>query len=392
MSEEHRATESSTGWDVIVAGLGATGSAALHQLAARGYRVLGLDRYAPPHPHGSSHGRSRIIREAYFEDPRYVPLVQRAYVLWQALEASAGVHLLHPTGGLMLGHADGVLVPGARRSAETHGLAHDVLEGASLAQRAPAFRLPPDVIGLFEPRAGVLDPERAVDTMLSEARRHGAEVRTHEPLLAWRATEQGVVVDTSRGICTARQLVLALGAWSGTPLGDPALPLTVQRNVTYWFTPARDAEAFRPESFPVFLFEHAPGRMWYGFPDLGDGVKIALHGIGDIVAPDDPARPVSPEEIGHVRELLARYLPAADGTLRAAVTCLYTNTPDGHFVIDHHPAHRNVIVASPCSGHGFKFAPAVGELIADLVAEPPGRFDHTLFSARRFGTASEAGA
>lgn len=371
-------------WDAIVVGLGAAGSASLHALSERGGRVLGLDQFAPPHTQGSSHGRSRIIREAYFEDPRYVPLVQRAYAQWRALEARTGESILQQTGGLMIGHADSGLVTGARHSAEQHALPHDVLDASALTRRVPAFRVPDDMCGVLEPRAGVLDPERAVSVLLREAMRLGAVVQPGEPLLEWRADDALVDVVTTRGRYTTRRLVLALGPWASSQLHGAHIPLTVERNVLYWFEPLQNPDSFAPSQFPVFLFEVRPDLIWYGFPELGDGVKIALHGGGDVTTAATIRRDVSDHEVGAIRALLERFLPDANGTLRDVATCMYTNTPDGHFVIDHHPAHANVIVASPCSGHGFKFAPAVGQLIAELALSLPAGFDRSLFSAARF--------
>jgi len=368
----------------MVLGLGAAGSATLYALAQRGVRVLGIDQFAPPHALGSSHGRSRIIREAYFEDARYVPLVQHAYARWRALEARSGELLLRQTGGLMIGRADSALVLGAKRSAEQHELPHEALDRLALARRAPAFHVDDDTIGVFEPRAGVLDPEEAIAAMLREAVRAGATVHTNETLLEWRADADVVEVTTSRRRYTARRAILALGPWATSQLHGAQIPLSVERNVLYWFDPLRNVAAFAPSRFPVFLFEVRPDLVWYGFPDLGDGVKIALHGGGEHTTAGTIRRDVSDHELANIRSLLQRYLPDANGALRDVATCMYTNTPDGHFVIDHHPAHDNVIVASPCSGHGFKFAPAVGELIADLTLSITSKFDRSLFSATRF--------
>ncbi len=371
-------------WDAIVLGLGAAGSATLHAFAQRGVRVLGIDQFAPPHTLGSSHGRSRIIREAYFEDARYVPLVQRAYTRWRELELRSGAQLLRQTGGLMIGRADSSLVLGAKRSAEQHALPHELLDSSTFARRAPAFHVDDDTIGVFEPRAGVLDPERAIAAMLSEAVRAGATVNTNETVVEWRASAERVEVTTSRGRYSAHRVILALGPWATSQLHGAHLPLTVERNVLYWFDAVGGTDAFTPEQFPVFLFEVRPDLIWYGFPDLGAGVKIALHGGGERTTADTIRRDVSDYELANIRSLLQRYLPDANGALRDVATCMYTNTPDGHFVIDHHPAHDNVIVASPCSGHGFKFAPAVGELIADLTLSITSEFDRSLFSATRF--------
>jgi sarcosine oxidase len=373
-------------FDVIVAGLGAAGSATLRELARRGHRVLGLDRFAPPHDRGSSHGRSRIIREAYFEEPRYVPLVRRAYEGWTALEAERGVTLFHRTGGLTAGPADGELVRGALASARAHGIAHELLDADGIRARVPAFAPGDGVAGVWEHRAGWLAPEAAIAAALDSARAHGASVRTGEPLLAWRADARGVEVTVPSGRVAAGALVLAVGAWTGRVLAELGLPLAVRRNVQLWFAP-RTPAAFAPDRFPVLLHEHAPGRAWYGIPDAGDGVKLALHDFGVPADPDAPDRTVTAGDEAAVRALIRRYLPDADGPLRAASVCPYTVTPDGHFILDRHPAHDRVVVASPCSGHGFKFAPALGEALADLATGRPPAMDIAPFRlARLAGT------
>jgi sarcosine oxidase len=374
----------STTFDVIVVGLGAMGSATVHQLAKNGHRVLGIDRFAPPHAMGSSHGRSRIIREAYFEDPRYVPLVQRAYECWTALEAETGATLFRQTGGLMIGRPETEIVSGARLSAELHSLTHELLTAEQLQARFPAFRLSDDTVGVLEPRAGVLDPERAITAALAAATARGAAIRCNEPMLSWTATPSGVEVRTANGVYHAAKLVLTVGAWTTSAVRELALPLVPQRNVLYWFTAANNPDAFGPDRFPIFLHEFAPGCTWYGFPDTGDGVKVALHHWGDDVNPDAMRRTVEASETEFVRSLLRQFLPDADGPLRETAVCMYTNAPDGHFVIDTHPDHAAVTVASPCSGHGFKFSSAIGELLAQMATDQPPRFDISLFSLSRF--------
>ena len=371
-------------WDVIVVGLGAMGSATLHQLAKRGQRVLGIEQFTPGHASGSSHGKSRIIREAYFEDPRYVPLVQRAYECWRALEDESGVSIFRQTGGLMLGAPDSAVVSGARRSAELHGLAHEILSADEVRRRYPAFRLAEQEIGVFEPRAGILSPERAITTNIAMALRHGATVKAQESMRAWRAVSDGVEVTTSVGTYRATKLVLTVGAWAGKVFGELGIPFTVQRNVLHWFTPLRSAPQFAPERFPIFIHELPSGQAWYGFPDTGDGVKLALHHHGEIADPDALRREVHDDEVEVVRQIIRHHLPDADGPLRDSQPCMYTNVPDNHFVLDTHPAHDAVIVASPCSGHGFKFSSAIGEVLADMATGSPVQFDTSLFSLARF--------
>lgn len=371
-------------FDVAVAGLGAMGSATAFHLARRGARVIGFDRHAPPHTMGSSHGRSRIIREAYFEDPLYVPLVQRAYEGWAELEALTGKKLLTPTGGLMIGPPESDVVRGARASAERHGLPFEQLTGAELRNRASAFHAPADHIAIWEPNAGVLAPEAAVGAHLDQARKHGAVLHDDEPVLRWRPIRGGVAVETAAGTYEAERLVISAGAWATELLADLALPLTIERNVQFWFDPVDPAE-MQPDRFPIFIHEYAPGLVWYGFPDIGDGAKLALHHQGEKSAIDAVRRTVEPNEVDAVRPLVERLIPAANGRLLDSAVCLYTNTPDNHFILDTHPAHPAVFVASPCSGHGFKFSSAIGELIADLMLTGQSRFDLTPFRISRFG-------
>lgn len=374
------------GYDVIVAGLGAMGSATLYHLARAGARVVGIDRFAPPHAMGSSHGRSRIIREAYFEDPLYVPLVQRAYELWDELQRESGREILVRTGGVMIGPPDGIVARGALRSAAQHELPYERLTAAELNERLPGFRPTVDMIGVWEPRAGYLVPETAIAAHLSLAERHGAALAINEAIVDWRATGAGVEVTTSHAVYSADRLILALGPWMPRMTHDLELPLAVERNVLYWFKPERATTSFDRDRFPVWICEYAPGRAWYGFPDSGHGVKVALHHQGEVADPDALRREVGSDEIAYMRALIRAFMPAADGALVETAVCMYTNTPDEHFIIDRHPAHPRVIIASPCSGHGFKFSSAVGEQLALLALDAKPRFDLGAFRIGRFTT------
>lgn len=362
------------------------GSATLYQLSRRGLRVLGLEQFTPGHANGSSHGKSRIIREAYFEDPRYVPLVQHAYSLWDELEAESGVTVLQQTGGLMIGAPDCDVVTGARLSAELHGLPHEILSAPELRRRFPLFHLRDTDIAVHEPRAGMLAPEKAITAFVNLALRHGADVRSDEAMLSWRAMGDGVEVTTTKGTYQAGRLVLTVGAWAGKVCSELQLPFVVQRNVLYWFDPVARVEEFTPARFPIFIQDLEPGLTWYGFPDTGDGVKLALHHFGEATDPDALRRTVSDDEVAFMRGVIARYMPDANGVLRESAACMYTNVPDDHFVIDVHPDHPAVIVASPCSGHGFKFSSALGEVLADMATGVPVSFDTSLFSLARFAT------
>ena len=375
--------------DVIIIGLGAMGSAAAYHLARRGQRVLGLDRFSPPHTMGSSHGQTRIIREAYFEHPSYVPIVQRAYELWDELARVADAPLLLQTGGLMIGAPDSIVFTGAKHSAETHRLPHEILTASDVRDRFPALRPGDDMLAVLEPRAGILFPERCIAAHLTLASRHGANLRTEEPVVRWTASEHGVEVVTTKGTYRAARLILSAGSWARELLPGLNPPLTIERQVLFWFEPKRAPKIFYPERCPIHLWQidgDEGCRFFYGFPDLGEGMKIAWHHGGSNVSPDFVSRDVTPAEVESMRGLLRRYLPQADGPLRSAAVCLYTNTPDEHFWIDHHPAHSQVIIASPCSGHGFKFASAIGEILSDLATTGKSQFDLGLF-ANRFTSA-----
>lgn len=378
----------SRSYDVIVAGLGAMGSAAVYELSARGVRVLGLDRFAPPHTLGSTHGRTRIIREAYFEHPLYVPLVRRAYERWDALTAAIGQPTYLTTGGLMIGPADGPLVSGALASSREHDIAHDLLDPATLRRRFPVLRPPDGTVALLERRAGLLFPELCIRAYLELAARHGATLSLEDPLGAWEQESDGVRVHTARGSYVARRLLLAVGPWLPELARDDTLPLEVERQTLHWFAPRERADELSAARMPLALWELENERLLATFPDTGDGVKVGIHHEGEITTPDAVRRTTTPEEDEDVRALTARVIPAAAGTLLEARVCLYTNTPDHHFLIDQHPAHPAVLLASPCSGHGFKFASAIGEILADLLTDEKPDFDLTPFSLARFGVRS----
>jgi sarcosine oxidase len=373
-------------YDVAVIGLGAMGSAAAYALSRRRQKVIGFDRYAPPHDRGSSHGKSRIIREAYFEAPFYVPLLRRAFDLWEEIERDAGGRtLFRRTGGLAIGPEKGQLVQGALASAMQHRIPYEVLSAGKLHRRFPAYAPLDEWVGVFEPRAGVLNPELAITTQLQLAARNGAELRTNEPALQWSVTADGVRVTTAQGTYHASFLVIAAGAWARDLLPDLDLPLKVTRQVLFWFEVARNPELFAPNRMPIALMEFKPDRFFYSFPDFGDGVKVAVHREGEPTTAESVQRDVTEPELANIYDLLRRFMPFAKGHLRDSAVCLYTNTPDTHFILDRHPVHSEVMIASPCSGHGFKFAPVVGEIAADLFREGKSRFDLTPFSIARFG-------
>ncbi|HVZ57306.1 MAG TPA: N-methyl-L-tryptophan oxidase [Chitinophagaceae bacterium] len=370
-------------FDIIILGMGAMGSAAAAHLASRGLRLVGVDRFTPPHTLGSSHGQTRIIREAYFEGPAYVPLVQQAYVNWERLARDSGRQLLLPTGGLMLGYPDSEVVRGALRSARDHGLQVEWIGTGQVKARFPALRPPPGTVAVLEPRAGILFPETCITAHLEQASRFGAAFRFNEAAIRWEPVQDGFRVTTSRGSLLGKKLLLTTGAWLGDLAPDMIPPLQVERQVQYWFSPAGPASLFDPARFPVFIWSPDEHTCFYGFPDLGQGIKVAFHHGGDLAVADRIDRVVHDSEIEAVRNLLATYLPGANGRLMHAAVCMYTNTPDQHFRLAMPARYPGLLVASICSGHGFKFASAFGEILADLLVEGRTRFDLSLFGLSR---------
>jgi sarcosine oxidase len=376
-------------YDVVVVGLGAMGSAAAYHLSKRGKRVIGFDLATPPHSLGSTHGQSRVIREAYFEHPLYVPIVQRSYELWAELQQETEDTLLIQTGGLLLGPDQGTLIGGTRLSADRHGLAYDMLTAKEVEERFPVLRPIDSVVGLWEPRSGILLPENCVETHLRLAEQHGAELHLSDPVMEWKPDRKGVRVKTRHGEYRASQIVMAPGAWLNHFLPDLALPLTIERQVLYWFEPRERRELFGLDALPFFAWEYMPESLFYCIPDLGDGVKVALHHQGEVTDIENLDRHVHPEETEGMRYILNAGIPELAGPLLKTEVCMYTNTPDEHFVVDFHPELSQVLIVSACSGHGFKFAAVMGEIIADLLIDRTSAFDLSPFSIARFSTNTE---
>jgi sarcosine oxidase len=374
-------------YDVIVAGLGGMGSSAAYHLASRGKSVLGLEQHTPAHDKGSSHGQSRIIRLAYSEDPAYVPLVLRAYELWEQLERETGEDLMTITGGLMIGPPGSRYFEGSKESAERYDLPYEALDAAELKVRYPVFRPTPDTVALFEERAGFLRPEACVRAHLDRAASLGADLRFEEEILAWEPTQSGVLVETSSETYEAERLVVSAGAWAPKLLADLGLPLEVTRQLLFWFDPQGGIEPFLPDRFPIFIWEPEDGNSFYAIPahdGPAGGVKVAFfRADGKPADPETIDREVHDEEVEFIRSYIARYVPVLDGEFLDAKTCMYTNTPDEHFVISTHPEYPQVAIAAGFSGHGYKFCSVVGEILADLATN--GETDHPidLFSPAR---------
>ena len=370
-------------YDAIVVGVGGMGSAASYYLARRGKRVLGLERFGIPHSMGSSHGHTRIIRLAYYEHPSYVLLLKRAYELWREIQEQADERLLHITGSVDSGPEDSWVFKGSWESCRLHDLSHEVLTGSELHRRYPGYRLPDDHLALVQPEGGFLTPEKCIVSYVTAAQAHGAEIHARERVLEWEPLEGGVRVRTDRGAYEADKLVVTAGAWDGE-LVDVLDGLAVpERQVLAWLQPTRP-ERFRPENFPVFNLLVDEGRF-YGFPVHGvPGFKFGkYHHLEEVVDPETLDRETHDYDEQLLRDFAERYFPDGCGPTMDLQTCMFTNTPDSHFVIDVHPDYEQVSFASPCSGHGYKFASVIGEVMADLADTGITRHDISLFRLDR---------
>ena len=374
--------------DVVVIGLGVMGCATASALARRGQRVVGIERLRIGNDRGSSHGHTRVIRLGYFEHPSYVPMLRSAYRLWRDLEAQTGERLLHITGIAEIGPPDGQIVQGTLKAVKLHDLPHEILDARETMRRFPAFRLPMDYRAVIQPDGGYLLAEAAVQAFASVAANAGAELHVDETVLDITSRTGGVRVTTDRRVIEAGTAIVTAGAWLKTLVPRLSVDLPAIRQVLGWFEPS-DASLFDPDRFPVFILESVYGNH-YGFPPhnmppYAGLLKVAKHDYTVLpVDPDNYDRTVQPEDEAAIRIALEHHLPAANGRLVAATTCLYTMTADKDFVIDRLPGEPHVIVASPCSGHGFKFAPAIGEILANLVTTGgPGDYDISRFQLSR---------
>ena len=377
-----------TAFDAIVIGLGAHGSATALALARRGARVLGLEVGERGHELGSSGGRSRMIRRAYFEDPAYLPLLEAAWAGWDALGEAAGETFVEVTGGLYGGPADSEVFLGSVSSAQIQDLPHDVLDADEIRRRWPVLTVGDEMGALFDPGAGMIRPERAIAAQLRLAEHDDAELRFRERVVDWRpASLGGFEVETDLGVYGADYLVIAAGAWTGSFVPDLRLPLEVERVPVFWFEPKVPVAEVSIGRLPIWILDTAADGSFYGFPyDEEAGLKVARHHSGEVVDPATVDRTEQAADVERVRAFSRSSFPAADGPLRGSLVCLYTNTPDLGFVIDRHPTVPGVAFASACSGHGFKFAPVIGEVLADLALTGSTNQPIEPFRASRFGT------
>ncbi|WP_139788971.1 N-methyl-L-tryptophan oxidase [Manganibacter manganicus] len=373
--------------DVAVVGLGAMGSAALFHLARRGVRAIGIERFEIGHERGSSHGESRAIRLGYFEHPSYVPLARKAYENWRALETLTNETILTVTGILEMGKPGSMIVKGSLAASRLHGLPHEALDARAIEKRFPQFHLPDGYSGVWQPDGGFLQPEKANALHVKLAQATGARVVMNNPVLAIESNATSVRIITEQGTFEAGSVIVSTGAWVGEFVPQLKPVLTLTRQVLCWFE-ARDPADVALGSLPVFIIDGADGEVGYGFPQFtASGFKCAFHNDSGVLADAASAtQDAGPADEARMRRFLERYLPAAAGPLKKMRTCIYTKTPDEDFIIDLLPADPRIVVASPCSGHGYKFASVIGEALADLATERMTAHDLSRFTIERFAS------
>ena len=364
-------------------GCGAMGSSTAYHLAGKGVRTLTLERFALNHTNGSSHGRTRIIRHMY-DYPWYVPLVRRASELWSNLEKESGKRIIMKTGGLFIGPADHEITNNRFRNAEMFAVPHELMTAREIGERFSIFKVSEDEAGFFDPNAGILFPENCIEAYVNLAKERGADFHFNEPALKWEKLGGKMVVRTSQGSYSSEKLIISAGPWTKTLIPNLNLPLTPERQVVFWMKPLAQKGKFEPTRMPVFGWLTGDLHGYYGIPDLGDGVKVAQDHLGDPCSPETVNRRVTEADERAIRSFLSEHLPLADGQVISSTTCLYTNTPDLHFLLDFLPNERHVLLVSPCSGHGFKFSSVIGEIASDLAIYGSSRHDISRFRVGRF--------
>lgn len=380
--------------ELIAIGLGAMGSATVFQAASRDLDVLGIDQFAPPHHFGSTHGGSRIIREAYYEGNEYNPMLRRAYELWAEIEAQSGAQLLQTTGGLFFGPEQALCVQGSLKSAIAYNVPHEYLNAGEIRERFPFFEIEDDWYGVLDKRAAILHPERCIEAQLALAENAGAKLRLNEKVEDWQVNSDYVEVKTDKGVYRAKEIIITTNAWA-KPLSESlGIALNADRVVQYWVEPIGKPEDFGIGKVPIWLMETGKNIEFYGFPYLNEepkGMKMALYPIGDsvyrhIATPWDIDREISQLDHDEIRDLAKKFTPSFNGEFIQAKTCMHVNTPDMHPVIGRHPAHDKVWLSFGFSGHGFKFSNVVGEMMVDLVKEGKSKWWVNLFDPKRFNT------
>lgn len=384
-------------YDVIVVGLGAMGSATVYQLSKTGAKVLGLDQYSPPHIHGSSHGDTRITRLAVGEGAEYIPLVKRSHKIWREIEAKVGYELLNQCGGLIMGvhsnqgqHGISDFLNQTIQLANQHNIKHQELTTKQIRERFPQFNLAGSEEGYFEEEAGFLRPEKCIEAQIELAKKNGVTINTGEQVLSFEDKDNEIIVKTDKNIYLAKKLVVSTGPWINELVSGYETKFKIYRQVLYWFDLKNKSDYGQYAQMPVFIWEfgNEPDNFIYGFPAIDGkdgGLKAATEDYSATVTPDNVRREVTQDEISQMyKQHIKDRLPDLDSKCIKAASCLYTVTPDHRFVIDFHPRHRNVIVASPCSGHGFKHSAAIGEVLSQLATQGTSSINISNFSFERF--------
>lgn len=381
-----------TFYDLIVIGFGGVGSATLYQAAKKGWSVLGIDQFGPVHTKGSTHGQTRIIRKAYFEHPNYVPLAEEAFERWDELNNRHRTRpdikpLLEQSGLLQIGRPDSEVIEGVKASAAAHGLQLETFTPEQIHRRLPILNVAADHVGLFEPEAGFLRVEHCVAAHLAQAKKRGAKLAGETHVQSWTASENGVEVETDHGVYRAARLAICAGAWSARLLSGLGMNLTVLAKQQNWYQIDRVEQKF-VNDFPVVFIEEDDGEQFYCLPELDShGLKVCRHTGGEIVRDASTLdRELDPDDISRNEDFLDRRFHHSKHRLVHHSTCMYTMSADGHFIVDSHPEYSNVAFAAGLSGHGFKFAPVLGNRLVEML-DGNGDPDLEFLSLKRFDSA-----
>ena len=369
--------------DVIIIGLGAMGSATSMFLSHNGIKVIGFDSYSPPHEFGSSLGHTRVIREAYHEGTTYVPIVQRAYEIWLEMNENSKVPIIETYGGLLIGRKTGD-IENALKSANKYDIPIKKMTTDEISQKFSVLNPPKEYIGLLESRGGAVFVENSINHMLNTALNNGSIHKYNERVVRWSKKSNYYLVETNLGNYKAEKLVFSSGAWITKLLPTLKLPIKIERQVLFWFSPRKNPDKFKSINMPNSGWDLDNGLSFYTMPNLENrGFKVAMHHNGEFVDPDTLIRESNDSDLKMVRGFLEEYIPDGNGELIDSKVCMYTDTPDQDFLIDSHPDDENIIICSPCSGHGFKFTPAIGEICSSLIINNSTKFDLDKFSLER---------
>lgn len=371
-------------FDVIIVGAGSMGMATGYFLAKRGVKTLLIDSFYPPHHNGSHHGSTRIIRHAYGEGSQYVPLLLRAQVLWEQLEKESNTTLIEKTGVLGIGPRDSAFINETIESAKTHELPLHVMSSTEMMEKWTGLNVPNHFVGCYEPLSGILYSEKCIEAYRNLALKYNASYLPYTNVVDIQGEGDRVSIKTNNGDYYAKKVIVTAGAWTSKLLHSLELPLQPTRKTFAWFETKTDEYAMT--NFPAFFFDVEEGK-YYGFPNMnGDGLKIGRHDGGKKINPDDEKEPFGsdPVDEGDVRQFLNVYMPNATGALKDGKVCMYTLTPDEHFIVDEHPGNKNIVIAAGFSGHGFKFSSVMGEVLSQLAIDGKTEHDISLFRLNRF--------